>query len=773
MGIDFLVNWLLKLSSAESSAFYSLYSFLIHTTVYLTVTAAFIILFKLIFKNKLRAKWHFLIWAVLLIRLLVPVLPASSVSVFNSVIPEEMDSRQSVFKNYTILEEKNDKTWAYNTGEYAKLERNPKDGYYDKYKSGNNKTGEKSTAEPVAIDEFVTYVWLGGGAVLLGYFIIVFVLYKRRLRKSRMTCDEKTLETLEKCKSKLKIKRSIELYFADATPTLTGIIKPKIYIPEDCGNEDLQSTLLHELNHMKHFDILWSVVATLMLCMNWFSPIIWISFFMFKRDLEVYCDERTLKQANNKQDYAMLLLKTATARKEKFVLGTTSLQSGKADVKRRIRYMAKFKKPTVITLCIAVVIVTAVTVLCLTNAVTIPRESDSGVLVEIRLNAEEAFYDFTVHTDKTYYVKKLINRIDENYDDYEDKDSKSIRLSDKEYNSVEALVGSVNTVVPASDFDGSYEFGSTYEVSLYGKKYSNIIKYGDSVRAGYDDLLTKIIKLSPIKILDYYNGEVTPDNEDNFFLEDKDKNKNITYNYDKYTKTLTFSGKGKMVDYEYMPYWYDVINIDNVVVNEGITRICSEAFSAGIDGNSGTPRYDFQYTKNIELPDSLTEIGDEAFSYCYSLKELKLPENVRKIGESAFEECKALESMTIPNGVTKISERLFLQCEKLKEVKLGDNTKVIGEWAFIGTALKSIKLPETLEKIENGAFEGCMNLTEIEIPYSVTSIGDYAFDKFGSKAADFTIKGYNGSAAEAYAKKNGHKFVSLGTYKGTQSQNSE
>ncbi len=767
MGIDYLVYQLLSLGSAESSAYYPIYSFLIHTTVYVTITAVFIILFKLIFKNKLKAKYHFLIWLVLLIRLLVPVLPTSPVSVFNSAIPAEKDSRQSAFRSYTVLEEENEKTWSYDTGEYPKIERIPKDEYYDKYKSQKVKPQKDVETEPLDADKFITFAWFGGSAGLLGYFIVVLALYKRRLNKSSKNSDDISLEILESCKAKLKIKRKVKLYFADTTPALTGIFRPKIFIPEGLTAEETESTLLHELSHMKHFDVLWSAVAAVILCLNWFNPIIWISFFMFKRDIEVYCDERTLRYAEDKKSYAELLLKTASNHKGGFVLGTTSLFRGKSEIKRRIRYMAKFKKPTAITLCIAVVIAAAVALVCLTNADMMPSESRANTLVEIRMNTgADVYYNFAVHTDKTYYVRKLSD-INNNDDDAENKDFKNIRLSDEQYNSVKALVDSVNTVVPQSDYGGGSDgFGTTYEARLYDGNYSGIIVFGDSVRSGYDDILIELIKLLNKKAPDYYNGEVTPAYDDNEFFDDKDKNKNISYSYNKYTKTLTFSGKGKMEDYEYMPYWYDVMDIDKVVVNEGITRICRDAFSAGIDGNSGEPRYDTQYTKGIELPDSLTEIGDEAFSYCYALKELKLPKNTKKIGEAAFMECKKLEKITIPNGVTKISNRLFCVCEKLTEVELGDNTKVIGEDAFSDTAIKSIKLPETLEKIGDMAFYNCMNLNEIEIPYNVKSIGRHAFKKFEKRASDFTIKGYSGTAAESYAKKNGHNFVSLGTYKG-------
>ena len=102
-----LVDWLLSLTPMQSPL-YAMYSWLIHTTVYLTITALFIILFKLIFKNRLKAKWHFLIWTVLLIRFIVPVFPSSPVSIFNTVKVDEGVIEQSSYQ--TIITTPDDET---------------------------------------------------------------------------------------------------------------------------------------------------------------------------------------------------------------------------------------------------------------------------------------------------------------------------------------------------------------------------------------------------------------------------------------------------------------------------------------------------------------------------------------------------------------------------------------------------------------------------------------------------------------------------------------
>lgn len=392
-----LVDWLLRLTPMQSPL-YAMYSWLIHTTVYLTITALFIILFKLILKNRLKAKWHFLIWTVLLIRFIVPVFPSSPVSIFNTVKVDESVIEQSSYQ--TIITPPDDKTDNQDKDNYSVAQglqkmleadrNNDTDSVTQTPHSESNgfvsvtagvEPGESVTI--INIDRIVLCIWLGGTIILLGYFITVLAVYRHKLKKSRREYDN--LALLDKCKEQLDIKRMVRVYYADTTPMLIGLFKPAIYVPEGLSEAELEATLLHELNHMKHLDVLWSAIATLVLCVNWFNPIIWFCFFMFKRDLEVYCDERTLRYAEDKQSYALLLLKTATARKDRFLFGTTSLQSGKADVKRRIRFMANFKKPSIVVIVIAVVLVGVITTACLTNPIVSEssdkkQEANSGLI---------------------------------------------------------------------------------------------------------------------------------------------------------------------------------------------------------------------------------------------------------------------------------------------------------------------------------------------------------------------------------------------------------
>jgi uncharacterized repeat protein (TIGR02543 family) len=128
------------------------------------------------------------------------------------------------------------------------------------------------------------------------------------------------------------------------------------------------------------------------------------------------------------------------------------------------------------------------------------------------------------------------------------------------------------------------------------------------------------------------------------------------------------------------------------------------------------------------IPNSVTSIGDAAFSFCNNLTSIIIPDSVTSIGEGAFEYCKNLTSITISDGVTSIGNYAFNGCDSLTSITIPDSVTSIGYSAFNGCdSLTCITIPDSVTSIGNSAFNGCTSLTSIIIPGGVTSIGDSAF----------------------------------------------
>ncbi|MBO4382417.1 MAG: leucine-rich repeat domain-containing protein [Bacteroidales bacterium] len=133
---------------------------------------------------------------------------------------------------------------------------------------------------------------------------------------------------------------------------------------------------------------------------------------------------------------------------------------------------------------------------------------------------------------------------------------------------------------------------------------------------------------------------------------------------------------------------------------------------------------------NISIPNSVTSIGNGAFSGCTSLLSVNISNSVTSIGQEAFWNCSTLTGITIPNSVTTIGDRAFKSCTNMVSFNIPTSVTAINNGTFYGClSLASIDIPNSVTVIGNSAFSSCRALTNISIPSSVFSIGENAFNE--------------------------------------------
>ena len=135
-----------------------------------------------------------------------------------------------------------------------------------------------------------------------------------------------------------------------------------------------------------------------------------------------------------------------------------------------------------------------------------------------------------------------------------------------------------------------------------------------------------------------------------------------------------------------------------------------------------------QKIESYIIPDSVTSIGDYAFSRCSSLSNIVIPDSVTDIGKCAFYFCSSLSNIVIPDSVTSIGNDAFSDCSSLSSIVIPDSVTDIGNDAFSHcSSLSNIVVPNSVISIGDRAFWDCSFLSNIVIPDSVTNIGNGAF----------------------------------------------
>ncbi len=280
---------------------------LLEKTIISLLTALIILAFKKLIGKKANSLWHYYIWFILFIQLLLPTLPKSNFSI-GTVIP------------------------------------------FQEINNSLNLTYDNKIFMSLNMENLVIIIWIFGVLCCLTYFIFKYLIFKKNIKKLIETDSDEVLFAFENVKNKLKINRNIPIFEYNDIPMIVGYLRPVLLLPKKQDCDELRILFYHELNHYKYFDTLINWIAIFTCCLFWFNPIVWYSFKLMQNDCEMACDYRVIKSMDvkNRKLYANALLKYAAmhmlSSDDIPVLGVPSMADSKSEIKKRIHHIINFKK---------------------------------------------------------------------------------------------------------------------------------------------------------------------------------------------------------------------------------------------------------------------------------------------------------------------------------------------------------------------------------------------------------------------------------------------
>ncbi len=223
-------------------------------------------------------------------------------------------------------------------------------------------TPEASVNPLQIITSVAACIWLMGVIAMLLYLGASFIRLRLKMR---------TATLLEG-----NVRRS---EFADS-PFILGIFRPQIYINYGLSGDELAYVLAHEQAHLARRDHLLKPLAFLILSIYWFHPLVWLSYVLFCKDIELACDERVIRGLDDdlRKSYSLTLLSCAESRTRRrsghrSAIGTCPLAFGELNIKERVLRIKNYRRPAPFFVAAAIA-VCAVTALCFLTSPDVPEE---------------------------------------------------------------------------------------------------------------------------------------------------------------------------------------------------------------------------------------------------------------------------------------------------------------------------------------------------------------------------------------------------------------
>ena len=304
-----------------------------------SLAASFIIILMFLMKHFLRdrlsARVYHMIWILVLIRLIIPFQIESPYSIA-SILPDIY----RIMDHAPQEEEANYQT----VTEGMAL-------YYAE--TVNGETDQQTAADSFGMISAFSAVWLIGCGIAAAFYVLVIVRLKRQSKQFSRIQDPTINAMVEQNCTRLGIKKTIPVYINTyyPSPCITGIFRPRIYLPQNIIGQiyshQLEHVLLHELAHYKRKDLIYSMWAAIAFIMHWFNPLVWLAIREMRYDREIAADLYVMELLGKSAmiPYGTTLIKLASLfPKGSIPLNLVGFNGTKTALERRIHMIKSFKE---------------------------------------------------------------------------------------------------------------------------------------------------------------------------------------------------------------------------------------------------------------------------------------------------------------------------------------------------------------------------------------------------------------------------------------------
>lgn len=382
------------------------------------VMIAAIVILRALLIDRLPKTTFLILWAVVLLRLLVPVSVPSAWSVYSLLQPRQQ-AIQTVQEESTVLPQVEpvvSQPSAITTepvtpavdsaaGEAEEITTAPTQQpsaaptVQQSTPTEQPPQAEEKTKPAISLPvEPSALIWGVGAAALGLYFVVGYWRATREFDMSLPVEHPFCGEWLRRQKEKMPLRRQIRIRQFDriGTPLTYGVRRPTILLPNQTLEEQpktLTYILTHEYVHIRRFDCVSKLLLSAALCLHWFNPLVWVMYILANRDLELSCDEMVLRLLGieNRSAYAMALLEMEEKRSG---FGALYSAFGKNAIEERIGAIMKMKKRSLLSAVMAVVLVFTLTACLATSPVEEETSAQTASEIAWQYNRENLLWNY-------------------------------------------------------------------------------------------------------------------------------------------------------------------------------------------------------------------------------------------------------------------------------------------------------------------------------------------------------------------------------------------